>query len=170
LTPPEADQGDCMLTSRALLTSLRPPTQSTTHGKKNIQFADMILLRFYQQCRCSGKRDKEKVKNKIEHIEKQFKSAHDFSQTETGVGLKDNDPEGSFKEIMLKKCPWYFDLLDIMVDRASKAKVTSDELDTDEDDIVGYDLNDDSKDSDDDKDDLTSKRPFRRFLYRRLGP
>jgi hypothetical protein len=113
------------------------------YGKKKIQFADDIAKRI-NDAGVRVKRDKERVKAKIEHIESSFKSAHDFSNTETGAGLKDNN-EGTFKEIVLRKCPWYYDLLDIFNDRASaKAKMTSDELESDDEGVFG---------SDDDKDD-----------------
>ena len=54
---------------------------------------------------------------------------------------------------MLRKCPWYFDLLDIFQDRASvKPKMTSDELDSDEEDDVTPSDDDDSDNDDNDDD------------------
>ena len=63
--------------------------------------------------------------NKISHIEKAFSAAHDFANTETGQGLKENDT-GEFDDAVRRKCLYYFDLLEIFGDRASaKPKVTS---------------------------------------------
>jgi len=71
--------------------------------------------------------------------------------TETAAGLRDGD-EGTFKDAVLRKCPWYHDVLDVFKDRASaKPKVTSDNLDgfTEEDE--------ESEGSDEDHDDSPSK-------------
>jgi len=63
--------------------------------------------------------------NKIQHIERQFRSAHDWTQA-TGAGV--TDPV-SFKEAVLRKCPWYYDLKDVMKDRASiSLMATSEDL------------------------------------------
>jgi hypothetical protein len=71
------------------------------------------------------------VQSKIQHIEKTFKEAYTFATSETGAGLKETD-EGTFHDAVKKKCPYYFDLLDIMSDRASsKPKATSYEASTD---------------------------------------
>jgi hypothetical protein len=70
-----------------------------------------------------------------------WKKAHDCANTETGVGLQESgDPEDikTFKEAVLKKYKHYFDLLDVMVDRASTTpKTMSYESTTDEDESVG---------------------------------
>lgn len=76
-----------------------------------------------------SKRTAKQVGSKIAHVEKQWKEAHDWTFTETGAGLKENDP-GTFKDSILRKCPYYFDLYDVMADRASaRPKMTSDDLD-----------------------------------------
>jgi len=72
-------------------------------------------------------RDGKQVMNKISHIEKCFRMAHDFTNTETGQGLQENDPR-EFDDAVKGKCPYYFDLLDIFGDRASaKPKAMSNE-------------------------------------------
>ena len=122
-------------------------------GKRKIQFAEEISKKI-NDAGVRVKRDKDKVKAKITHIETCFRSAHDFAFTETGAGIKETD-EGNFRDIILKKCPWYFDLLDIFKDRASaKPKMTSDELDSEED-VSPSDTNfsDDDDDNDDGDDD-----------------
>mmetsp|Transcript_3947 Transcript_3947/g.7586 ORF Transcript_3947/g.7586 Transcript_3947/m.7586 type:complete len:324 (-) Transcript_3947:308-1279(-) len=70
-------------------------------------------------------RDAKQVANKIAHIEKSFRCAHDFANSETGQGLKESDC-GVFEDAVRKKCPFYHDILDIFGDRASaKPKATS---------------------------------------------
>jgi hypothetical protein len=78
-------------------------------------------------------RDGKQVMNKISHIEKSFRLAHDFANTETGQGLQENN-WGEFDDAVRRKCPYYFDLLEIFGDRASaKPKATSnDNLDSSE--------------------------------------
>jgi len=70
-------------------------------------------------------RDVKQVTNKITYMERAFREAHDFANTETGVGLQETD-RGNFQDIVRKRFPYYFDLLEIFGDRASsKPKVTS---------------------------------------------
>jgi hypothetical protein len=78
-------------------------------------------------------RDDKQVMNKIAHIEKSFRCAHDWANTETGQGLKENDPR-AFDDAVKGKCSFYFDLLEIFGDRASaKPKaLSSGNLDTSE--------------------------------------
>jgi len=72
------------------------------------------------------------VMNKIQHIKWAFKDTHNFATSETSDGLTDND-EGTFEGAVKKKRPYYYDLADIMGDRAScKPKATS--YDDDDDD------------------------------------
>ncbi|KAL7562789.1 hypothetical protein ACA910_020901 [Epithemia clementina (nom. ined.)] len=72
------------------------------------------------------KRTGRQVQAKIEHIEACFRVAYDFANRETGQGLKEDDPPG-FKEAVTRKCPHYFELLDIFADRASACpRITSD--------------------------------------------
>ena len=64
-----------------------------------------------------------------------------------GAGLKEED-EGTFEDAVRKKCPYYYELVDIMSDRASsKPKVTSYDLD-DDDDEDGMSDDDDKSVSD----------------------
>lgn len=70
-------------------------------------------------------RDDRQVRNKIQHLERQFREAFDFANTETGAGLLEKDV-GAFDDAVLQKCPNYFDLLEIFSDRASsKPKATN---------------------------------------------
>jgi hypothetical protein len=84
----------------------------------------------------NSKRDAKNVLSKIQHIERSFREAHIFATSETGAGVKADD-EGNFKEIVEKKCPYYYDLVDIMSDRASaKPKATSYDLDEENEEDV----------------------------------
>jgi hypothetical protein len=58
------------------------------------------------------------VENKISHIEKKFREAHDFPNTNTGEGLQKDDPPGFDKAIM-RICPQYFYLKDVMIERST---------------------------------------------------
>ena len=70
-------------------------------------------------------RDDRQVRNKIQHLERQFREAFDFANTETGAGLLENN-RGAFDDAVLQKCSHYFDLLETFSDRASsKPKATN---------------------------------------------
>jgi hypothetical protein len=70
------------------------------------------------------------VINKISHIEKKWREAHNFATSETGAGILESDGPTSFEELVKGKCPYYYDLLDVMQDRASTApKITNYEED-----------------------------------------
>jgi hypothetical protein len=100
-------------------------------------------------------RDAKQVINKIQHLERQFRDAYDFCNTETGQGLQENDPQG-FDDAVRKICPYYFDLEDIFGDRAStQPKVLfTDNLDS-SDSSSGYDSSED-EDSDDQRSDVAT--------------
>jgi hypothetical protein len=93
------------------------------NGIKKIQYCQRLAEKMSRETKTP--RNSKNVMNKINHIEKTFKDAHIFASSETGAGLKGDD-EGTFEDALKKKCPYYFDLLDIMADRASsKPKATS---------------------------------------------
>ena len=58
------------------------------------------------------------VQLKIEYLENNFQKAYEFSFTETVQGLMEQS-EGTFCETVLKMCPCYFDLFDVMKDCSS---------------------------------------------------
>ena len=104
----------------------------------SLQFAQQIAATM-NGAKVKAKRDAKQVLSKIEHIEKQFRKAYDFAQTETGAGLLE---DGTFTDAVEKICPYYFDLFDIMSDRAAaKPKALSDEMSDDDnevpDDLLG---------------------------------
>mmetsp|Transcript_3235 Transcript_3235/g.7536 ORF Transcript_3235/g.7536 Transcript_3235/m.7536 type:complete len:433 (+) Transcript_3235:43-1341(+) len=68
------------------------------------------------------------VKSKLEDIEKSWKAADYFVNSETGAGVKARS-EGEFTDAVLAKCPHYYDLYDVFIDRASfKPKATNKHL------------------------------------------
>lgn len=74
------------------------------------------------------------IKNKISNIEDMFKEAHDWAH-QTGAGVKEDDPR-QFNDYVKKKCPYYFDLLEVMQDRATaRPQFTSDDYGSDDDDV-----------------------------------
>lgn len=99
-------------------------------GKKKKHIAAEIA-QLMNSAKVKVVRDGKQVMNKISHLEKSFRCAHDFANSETGQGLKDSN-WGEFDEAVKSKCPFYFDLLEIFGDRASaKPKATSnDDLDS----------------------------------------
>lgn len=123
------------------------------NGKKKKHVAAEIAL-LMNAANVTVKRDHKQVMNKIAHIEKSFRIAHDFANTETGQGLQEND-KGEFDDAVTKKCQYYFDLLEIFGDRASaKPKVTSaDNLDSSEEDDDEEESDEESEEELDDDDD-----------------
>jgi hypothetical protein len=100
------------------------------NGLKKIDFCNRLADKMSKET--TTQRNGKNVHSKIQHIEKTFKEAYTFASSETGAGLKESD-EGTFEDAVKKKCPYYFDILDIMADRASsKPKATSYDSDSDE--------------------------------------
>jgi hypothetical protein len=113
------------------------------NGVRKINFANTIASTI-NNAGVRKVRTGKDVLNKIEYIEKSFRLAHDWSHTETGEGLRETD-KGSYEEALLKKCPWYFDLVDIFQDRANaRPHYTTDNMfgDTDSDDDFRHDTED----------------------------
>lgn len=66
------------------------------------------------------------VLTKISNMEKAFKKAFDFADSETGAGVKEKDGQKLFDDVLLSKCLYHFDLLPIMKDRsAARPKCTN---------------------------------------------
>ena len=88
------------------------------------QIADMINSASMRKI-CMGKQ----VHSRTKHLEKSFKKAYEFSFTETGQGPMEQS-EGTFCEAILKMCPHYFDLFDVMKDHSSSMpQINSEDLD-----------------------------------------
>lgn len=122
------------------------------NGVSKIQTAATIA-RMMNDVGVKVKRDGKQVLNKIQHLERQFRDAYDFCNTETGQGLEENDPEG-FDGAVSRICQYYFDLLEIFGDRAcAQPKITSnDNLDSSDSDIKDYDNDDDDDEEEQDED------------------
>ena len=100
-------------------------------GKKKAQVAEM-LANMMNDAGVKVKRTKHSVKSKIRNMETQFKTANDFVCSETGAGVEEKDGKEAFQTIVLRKCPYYYELAEIMGDRAAaKPKATTDDDDLD---------------------------------------
>jgi hypothetical protein len=66
-----------------------------------------------------SKHDAKNVLSKIQHMKRNWQSAHNFATSETGAGIKVSDGESQFRDIVMKNCPYYFYLLKVMQDRSS---------------------------------------------------
>ena len=86
------------------------------HGVKKIKVCEEIS--YYIASHGLPKKTAQEVKSKIQYIEKKFREAHDFFFSTTGQGLRETD-SGSFNEMVMKRCPWFFDLQNVMGDSAS---------------------------------------------------
>ena len=125
-------------------------------GVKKIQFCELIAQRINSET--LSNRDARSVLSKIQHIERAWRNAHNFATSETGAGIQEEDGETAFKEIVSKKCPFYYDLIDIMSDRASsEPKLTSYQLDDDDEEKRNESEEDDLSALSDDDGGVTSK-------------
>ena len=69
---------------------------------------------------------------KIQELETKFDQAHDWANN-TGQGVKEQDGQETFENMIRQHCRWYFDLLPIMGDgnKASPSAATDDLLESD---------------------------------------
>jgi hypothetical protein len=118
-----------------------PQTKGKTKKKVAAQIARII-----NEKGVNPPKNAKQVENKIHHIEKQFRTAHDWSNTVTGAGLQEND-RGSFDDAIKYRCPQYFFLIDVMIERSSmQPKATNMNLDSSEsDDNMGDDDEEDEE-------------------------
>ena len=96
------------------------------------------------RCAKGSHNAKQVLMDKISVLEQSFNKAYDWSEGQTGLGLKESD-EGSFNNYCKRLCKNYFDLLPIMKDHANaKPKMTSDDIASDLDTLSpgSSDLND----------------------------
>jgi hypothetical protein len=114
------------------------------NGIKKIQFCQKLADKMTKETR--SVRDARNVLCKIQHIERSFRDAHVFANSETGAGIREEN-EGSFKNAVERKRPYYYDLLDVMNDRASsKPKALSYDDASDADDLLGIEEENDKED------------------------
>ena len=88
----------------------------TSHGKGKIYWCTLLSDEI-KKAGIRRHRSLKAIKNKIANIKDLFKNAHYWAH-QTGAGVKEDDP-GQFNDYILKKCPYYFDLLPVMQDRAT---------------------------------------------------
>jgi hypothetical protein len=112
-------------------------------GIKRIQFANSLAEKMTNET--TSKRDGKSVLSKIQHIERSWRQAHNFASSETGAGIMEQDGKAHFKDLVTQRCPWYYDLLDVMADRASSEPT-----------CTSYEANEDDDDKDIDGDDRVS--------------
>ena len=84
---------------------------------KKIQFCAQVAEEVISR-ETKSQRDAKNVLSKIQQIERSLKDAHMFATSEAGADIKEND-EGTFTTAVKRKCPYYYDLVDIMSDRTS---------------------------------------------------
>ena len=122
-------------------------------GKGKLHWASLLSTQM-KEAGIRRYRSPKAIWNKISNLEETFREAHDWAG-QTGARVKEDDPQ-SFRGYILKKCPYYFDLLDgVMQDRStSRPNFTSDDLcrdsDTEDDDSTppNHGIGDDSSDDD----------------------
>lgn len=99
-------------------------------GKKKKKFHEELAAQMSEAT--TSIRDDKQVGAKIQHLEKKWREAHNFATSETGAGMEQKDFANgttTFRDIVLGKCEYYYELLEIFQDRASaQPKVNSDQL------------------------------------------
>eukprot|EP00984_Skeletonema_dohrnii_P015621 scaffold6776_cov99-Skeletonema_dohrnii-CCMP3373.AAC.18 len=84
---------------------------------------------FINGCGVQKKRTGKDIQNKIETIEKQMKLAYDWSNTQTGIGVKDGTLFGNFDECIKEHCKFWFELIPAFIQRAGmKPLATTDDI------------------------------------------
>ena len=116
-------------------------------GKSKSQFAKEIAL-FINSTGVKETRSAEQVRVKIDAIEKAYKNADNFVHN-TGVGLKENDPD-NFEDVVRNSFfSYYFELEPIFRDHASISPV-----------MTNKDLSNESSDEESDSDDSSIESVF----------
>lgn len=110
-------------------------------GKTKAQHHKELAALIKQKLPESERTEKD-VENKICHLERQFRIASDWANN-TGQGV---DNPGHFEEALLKRCPLYRELEEVMGDRpnAKPLATSDDKSDDDEDDVLADDDDDGS--------------------------
>jgi hypothetical protein len=139
-------------------------------GKTKLQIAQEVLDLFLLHG-VRAKRNAKQVISKITQLEDKFKTVHDWTQA-TGAGMEGT---GGYEDYIKSRCPFYYDLIPIMQDRASaKPKYTSEDLLADDSEeerdiariVAGYqvpdvvDVMDGNEDDDDDELGVSVPAPF----------
>jgi hypothetical protein len=87
------------------------------NGATKLQFA-MILAEKMAKETLSNEQNAKQVMDKISRVEDSFRLAHEFATSQTGAGIQEREGEQTFKDIVKRKCTYYYNLFEVMVDRA----------------------------------------------------
>ena len=100
-------------------------------GMRKIDYGKSLSLRM-RDAGCRVARSADAVVKKIQELETKFVQAHDWANN-TGQGVKEQDGEQTYENLVKQRCKWYFGLLPIMGDRskATPAVTTDDLLESD---------------------------------------
>jgi hypothetical protein len=90
------------------------------NGVTKMQFATILAERMRNET-LSTERNAKQVMDKISRVEESFRTAHEFATSQTGAGIQENEGEQTFKDLVRRKCSYYYDLIEVMMDRASTA-------------------------------------------------
>jgi hypothetical protein len=103
------------------------PFRGNNEGKTKLAICEEIAA-VLKEKKVIVDRPPKQILDKIHAIEKSFKAAHDWIN-HTGQGVDDRE---QFREAVLKRCQYYYELEATMGDRAAnQALVTNDDLDDD---------------------------------------
>jgi hypothetical protein len=93
-------------------------------GVKKNHFCTSLSAKM--EAETKSKRNAKQVMSKIDYLEKSFKVAHTFVTSETGAGIQEKDGTDTFRSLVKKRCPYYYELCEIMADRSgTQPKVTN---------------------------------------------
>jgi hypothetical protein len=102
---------------------------SDNKGLRKTEFAEKIAI-IINSSGMKIKRDAKMVVNKIASLEGAFHRAHDFAQHETGAGKEVTDTGKTFEEVVTGKFKYYYEMLEVMADRAGgRATCSTDNVD-----------------------------------------
>lgn len=101
------------------------------NGTRKKDFCEIIAKQM-KEAGVRRERTAKQIQSKIEHIENSFRKAHDWTTTETGTGLQENDV-GTFRQSVERICPFYYTLVDVFAERASaQPRIRSDSKNLDD--------------------------------------
>jgi hypothetical protein len=106
------------------------------NGVTKLQIASMLADKMKNETTSSDRNSKQ-VLDRIKRLEDSFRSAHEFANSVTGAGIQERQGEQTFKDVVRKKCSYYYEMVDVMADRSGTApRLTNIDLDffTDDED------------------------------------
>ena len=106
-------------------------------GMRKIDYGKSLSLQM-KDAGCRVPPSADAVVKKIQELETKFVQAHDWANN-TGQGVREQDGQETFENLVRQRCQWYFDLLPIMGDRSVKATppcTTDNLLESDADSVL----------------------------------